>query len=121
MSARIRPLLLLALAACAPAGLPPADAPDVPQGRAALATVTVDNASSHELTVEFRPAGATRGRVGIGTVAARSSRRLAPVPAGEPIVLTARTGEGGALELPARTFGVDEVWVWKIPADAVFR
>ena len=114
-------LVLLLGAACATSSQPPPGAPDVPEGRAALATVNVENATPHELTVEFRPAGSARGRVGIGTVPARSTRRLAPVPAGEPIVLTARTGQGGALELPARTFGVDEVWVWQIPADAVFR
>lgn len=111
----------LALAACAGAEGPPRRAPDPPRVQAALAVVTVDNRTTAPLSIEFRPAGRQRGRVGIGSVPAGTMRRLAPVPATEPIVLHARTPQGGTLELPARTFAVDEQWLWVIPAETVFR
>jgi hypothetical protein len=46
---------------------------------------------------------------------------VAPVVAGEPIILVARTSDLRTLELPPRTFEIDAEWVWRIPADAQFR
>lgn len=113
-------LLALLLTGCRATGAEvPTTAP--PRVQAALAVVTVENRTAHPLVIEFRPAGRERGRVGIGNVAAGATRRLAPVPATEPIVLSARTPEGASLVLPARTFALDERWLWVIPRESVFR
>jgi len=83
--------------------------------------VTVENRTASTLTISFRDAARTRGVVSIGTVAAGETRRLAPVPAAEPIILSARAADSGTLELPVRTFTLDEQWLWIVPADAPFR
>lgn len=114
-------LLLLAGTGCARPATPPPQAPDSPRVQAALAVVTVDNRTPHSLSIEFRTAGRDRGRVTIGTVPAGAVRRLAPIPAAEPIVLVARSAEGGSLELGVRTFAVDEQWLWVLPPETVFR
>jgi hypothetical protein len=46
---------------------------------------------------------------------------MAPVPAGEALILIARTPTGTELLLPPRTFQLGDHWVWPIPADARFR
>jgi len=83
--------------------------------------LTVENHTSADLTISFRDAARTRGVVSIGVVPAGETRKLAPVPAAEPIILMARDGAGGILELAARAFTLDEEWLWVIPADARFR
>lgn len=114
-------LLLLLLAACGVPAEPPSVAPASPRVQAALATVSVENRTGSALTISFRDAARTRGAVSIGVVPAHETRRLAPVPAAEPIILGARNPEGGTLQLPTRTFTLDEQWLWVIPADAAFR
>lgn len=88
--------------------------------RAALARVVVENRTAHTLTVGYRLAAEAAGTVTVGTVPPRETREVAPVPAGEPIVLFARTATGAGLTLPPRTLEVDQLWSWIIPADADF-
>ncbi|HUF70339.1 MAG TPA: hypothetical protein VMM79_16950, partial [Longimicrobiales bacterium] len=90
------------------------------RARAALATVIVDNRSAEPLAIFYRmttlPAAGTR----IGRAPPDSITTMAPVPAGEPIILMARTGTGAELELTPRTFDIAVAWVWTIPVNAVF-
>ena len=88
--------------------------------RAALATVIVANATTSDLRIAFRTAAPLQ-EVVIGTVAAGQRRRLAPVPAGEPIVLVARKDDGSELTLEARSFPLDAEWVWEIAREAIFK
>lgn len=117
-------LVILAVAACGGSAHPtrrPAPPPESGRSGAALARVVVTNETSHELTIAFRPATPPGGEVVVGRVDAGGQAALAPVPAGEPIILIARTTEHRALELSPRTFPVDADWVWHIPADAAFN
>ncbi|MBI4544925.1 MAG: hypothetical protein HY703_07015 [Gemmatimonadetes bacterium] len=117
-----RPLVLLlaaALAACASAGAGgPAGSPG--EGRAALARITVENHTEHRLSIAFRPAAPPGAEVVVGVVEPNATATVAPVPAGEPIILLARSREGGELRLAPRSFDLDAYWVWVIPADARF-
>src|SRR5690606_40603762 len=100
----------------------PTEAASRPIGRpAALARLTVENRTAHALTIAFQPAASSGAEVVVGEVAPGGDAELAPVPAGEPIVLLARTRQGRVLRLPARSFELDGSWHWVIPADAVFR
>jgi hypothetical protein len=56
----------------------------------------------------------------IGRAAGGARTRLAPVPAGEPIVLIARRQDGLELALAPRMFSLDAEWTWEIPNDANF-
>ena len=108
-------------AACAQrSGPPPAPDPDPERARAALATVHVANETTHRLAVSYRIAGRTGGQVGIGHVDAGATAEMAPVPAGEPLILTARTATGAELTLPPRTFDIDGAWTWRIDRAARF-
>jgi hypothetical protein len=98
----------------------PAGEPEPVRARAALATVVVINHTDSRVTVAYRVAGRAAPEVTVGRVPAASSAALAPVPAGELIVLTARTDAGGELVLPARTFAIDTEWTWEIPAGTPF-
>jgi hypothetical protein len=88
---------------------------------AALAHLTVDNRTEHRLSIAYRPAIGPGGVVGVGAVSAGERRRVAPIPAGEAIRLSARTGAGDELVLETRSFALGQEWVWEIPADAQFR
>jgi hypothetical protein len=101
--------------------VPPRVSPALPRVQAALALVIVDNQTSSSLTVSFRAAARPRGVVSIGEVPAGATRQLAPIPATEPIILTATNPAGGTLELGTRTFAIDEEWRWVIRADARFH
>lgn len=117
-------LVVLMVAACggsAPRARNPVPAPELERSGAALARVVVTNGTSHELTIAFRPATAPGGEVVVGRVDAGGQVALAPVPAGEPIILIARTPEHREFELSPRTFPVDANWAWHIPADAMFN
>jgi hypothetical protein len=94
--------------------------PDPTRARAALATLVVDNRSAEPLSVLYRLAGQAGTAVAVGQVRARSVSRMAPVPAGEPLVLLARTSAGLELVLPPRSFTIDGLWTWVVPADARF-
>jgi hypothetical protein len=98
----------------------PAVEPEPVRARAALATVFVINDTDSRVTVAYRVAGGAAPEVIVGRVAPTSSAALAPVPAGELIVLTARTDAGGELVLPPRTFAIDDEWTWEIPAGTPF-
>ncbi|MGH7447550.1 MAG: hypothetical protein ACRELT_08315, partial [Longimicrobiales bacterium] len=93
--------------------------PDPERARAALATLHVDNRTRDRLAIAYRLAGHT-GEVGIGHVDAAAHAEMAPVPAGEPLILIARTPAGAELVLPPRTFVIDGTWTWLIPRDARF-
>jgi hypothetical protein len=111
--------LLLAACASAPARPPPRD-PDSTRARAALATLIVDNRSIERLTVVYRFAARGGAEVAVGQSPARAVMQMAPVPAGEPLVLIARTDAGRELVLPPRTFTIDGLWTWVVPADTRF-
>jgi hypothetical protein len=89
--------------------------------RAALATIIVDNRTGLVLAIAFRPAIGPGGEVVIGKVAGHTSLAVAPIPAGEPIVLLARENSGLQLELAPRSFAIDTTWTWVVPADAHFE
>ena len=88
--------------------------------RAALARVTIDNRTAHRLSIAFEAMSEPGREVVVGGVAGGDTVRVAPVLAGEPIVLVARTEEGSEYRLPARTLEVDAEWLWMIPEDAPF-
>jgi hypothetical protein len=89
--------------------------------RAALATIVVNNATTARLTIAFRSATLPVQEVEIGNVAAGERAHLAPVAAGEPIILIARRADGTELALAARSFPLDAEWLWEIPRDAKFE
>jgi hypothetical protein len=124
------PCVLLLAAALAAAGCsrpvevpsPPAPGPaEVARHRAALATLRVDNRTVHRLTIAYRPAAEHGAIIGVGIAEPGAVAPMAPVPAGEPIVLTARTSTGAILEMAPRTLEVDQEWTWIVPREAVFR
>jgi hypothetical protein len=96
---------------------PPAEAA---RHRAALALVSVLNETAGPLIIAFRTATAPVQEVVIGRVDAGQRARMAPVPAGEPIVLLARSTDGGEHALAARSFPLDAEWTWDIQPDATF-
>ena len=121
----LRFLLSIAVLSCAAgcAGTPERESENEPEparARAALAIVRVDNRSAERLLIAYRLTGRGSSEVGIGRVEARDSAELAPVPAGEPIILIARTNAGLELVLPARSLEIDGSWTWLIPEDARF-
>ncbi|MGH7504475.1 MAG: hypothetical protein ACRELX_02440, partial [Longimicrobiales bacterium] len=61
------------------------------------------------------------GEVGIGDVDPSAETEVAPIPAGEPILLFARVAGLGEYGLAARSFEIGQRWTWVIPADAEFR
>lgn len=118
---RTATLIAILSTACSPGSPPEMTAvPQPARARAALATVIVDNRSAEQLAIFYRmttlPAADTR----IGRAAPDSIATMAPVPAGEPIILMARTATGAELTLPPRTFDIAVSWVWTIPEKAVF-
>ena len=98
--------------------------PDAPaeaaRHRAALASVTVENQTTLALSIAFRTATPPVQEVVIGRVAAGAKKRMAPIPAGEPIILVARRDDGGEYQTQARSFALDAEFVWDIPKDALF-
>lgn len=109
-----------ALTACGGRGVSLDPPSEVTPHRAALAVLTVSNATPDSLLILFRTALPPLQEVGVGAVPAHEQRRMAPVPAGEPIILVARRGDGAEYELPARSFAFDAGWTWVIPREAVF-
>jgi hypothetical protein len=116
------PLLALWVASCTLAGgdtrRPEREAT---ARRAALARITVENRTERPLSIAFLEAALPRGEVVVGDVAPQSTRVVAPVVAGEPIILLARAADGAVLRLRPRTFENGEAWTWIIPADAPFH
>jgi hypothetical protein len=97
----------------------PALDPDPERARAALATLRVDNQTTHRIAVFYRHVGRI-GEVGIGNVDAGTAAAMAPVPAGEPLILVARNAAGDELLLAPRTFVIDGSWTWNIERGSRF-
>ena len=99
--------------------------PTVPEDearhRAALTTLIIVNQTAGPLAIAFRAATPPVQEVNLGTVQPGLRVAVAPIPAGEPIVLVARTPDGGEFELTARSYPLDDVFTWEIPANTVFR
>ena len=99
----------------------PIDAPsEAARHRAALATVVIANATEEPLTIAFQSATPPLQEVTIGRAAVGAHARMAPVPAGEPIILIARRIDGSELRLAARSFPPDAEWTWEISLEATF-
>jgi len=98
---------------------PPTTPPE--EFRAALTELTVANHTDRTLTIAFRTASATTPETIVGTVAAGTTARVAPIPAGEPISLVAREPDGGEFVLAPYSFQIGGAWTWEIPATAAFR
>jgi hypothetical protein len=112
---------LLLCTACASAAAPPPEPdPEPARARAALATLHVENMTTQPLSILYRFANRSAPDVGVGTLEPGATAELAPVPAGEPLVLIARLGSGAELSTGPRTFAIDGSWVWRIPRDARF-
>jgi hypothetical protein len=110
----------LLASACAARVSPPPAEPEPARARAALATLHVDNRTDYRIAIFYRIATRTTSEVGIGQIAPRAHASVAPVPAGEPLLLFARVPSGAQLALPARSFPVDGEWTWVIHRDARF-
>lgn len=89
--------------------------------RAALAQIIVENRTGEPLLVAFLATAEPGREVVVGEVAARSTAAVAPVLAGEPIILMARTASGAEHRLAARSFEAGAEWAWIISEDAAFR
>jgi hypothetical protein len=115
-------LVLLAVGACyTPPPVTSSRDAEPARARAALATLHIDNRSAERLTVLYRIASRGAAEVVVGQVPARSFLEVAPVPAGEPLVLVARTAAGAELTLDSRAFQIDAEWTWVIAVDAPFQ
>jgi len=116
-------LCTLVICACAPSvsSAPIDPGREARRHRAALATVIVDNRTVFPLFIAFRPAIGPGAEIVIGNVGAQATSTVAPIPAGEPIILLARDHTGLQLELSPRSFAIDTTWTWVVPADAHFR
>jgi hypothetical protein len=116
-------VLGLLLSSCSPLRqpAPPTVPQDSPRHRAALTPLAVFNHTDQQLTIAFRSATPPVQEVVLGVVPPAKRERLAPMPAGEPIILLARTTDGRELVLAARSFPLDDEWTWEISTTAVFR
>jgi hypothetical protein len=94
---------------------------DEARHRAALTNLIVVNRTGTQLIIAFRAATPPEQEVVIGTVLAGARATVAPIPAGEPIVLIARTPDGGQFTLTAHSYPIDQDFMWDIPAETVFR
>jgi hypothetical protein len=119
----VMPLLLASIvvvACAAPQERPAPRMPEPIRARAALATLHVANDTPQRLSVLYRLAVRGDAEVEVGQVPPLSAAVLAPVPAGEPLVLIARTDAGTEFTLPPRSFEIDGEWTWRIPASTRF-
>jgi hypothetical protein len=120
----VRSIMLVGLIVtmgCAARG-PRVDVPaEAERHSAALASITVDNETSLMLEIAFRTAVAPVQEVVIGRTAPGSRVAMAPVPAGEPIILIARRDDGAEYQARIQSFPLDGAVVWSIPKNATFR
>jgi hypothetical protein len=119
------PIALLCIGLLSACSLFGRGSPNIPdeeaRHRAALAQLIVHNRTDQRLTIAFRSATPPAQEVVLGQVSAGARVRVAPVPAGEPIVLLARRADGAQLALAPRSYPLDAEWNWEIPASAEFR
>lgn len=94
---------------------------EVERHTAALASLTVVNETSLMLEIAFRSAVAPIQEVVIGRTAPGSRVAMAPVPAGEPIILIARRDDRAEYHGKIQSFPLDGAVVWSIPKNATFR
>jgi hypothetical protein len=114
-------LLLSSAAGCASAPVTPAARePEPARARAALSALSVDNRTAERVIILYRLTTRPDAEVVVGQVPPQSFREIAPVPAGEPLILVARTSSGAEVALDARAFAIDGEWTWVIPADTRF-
>lgn len=85
--------------------------------RAALARLVVDNRTQHRLDIVVRYAVGAGGEVMLGRVPAGAVREMAPMPAGEPVILLARSARFER-RLPPRSFEIGQTWHWVIQPDS---
>lgn len=88
--------------------------------RAALASVSVINETALALEIAFRTAVPPIQETVIGRVEANTRAAMAPVPAGEPLIMVARRADGAEYQGKVQSFPLDGVVVWSIPRSATF-
>ena len=122
-AARLPVVLVLLFAVCSPLrrSAPPNVPEDEARHRAALTQLTVFNHTDQRLTISFRSATPPPQEVVLGGIAPGTREKLAPIPAGEPIIMVARKPDGSELALAPRSYPADGEWTWDIPQSAVFR
>jgi hypothetical protein len=113
-------VMLLPTACAAPPQTTVHRDPEPARTRAALSTVFVENRTAHRLSIAYRLATRTGSEIVVGTAPPDSTIRLAPLPAGEPLILLARTPDGRQLTVGPRSFLLDTEWTWLIDANARF-
>ena len=114
-------VVALVLTGCAARTGPEAGTPsDAARHRAALATMSVVNETSLPLEIAFRTAVPPIQETVIGRVAANGRAAMAPVPAGEPLIMVARRSDGAEYQGKVQSFPLDGAVVWSIPKSATF-
>ena len=98
----------------------PGPATEAARHRAALATMTVVNETSLALAIAFRTAVPPLQETIIGRVGANARAAMAPVPAGEPLIMVARRADGAEYQGKVQSFPLDGAVVWNIPKGATF-
>lgn len=114
-------LVLLSGCGILPEPGPPALPPEDGVNRAALSTVLVHNRTPDTLAILYRGTGPEDREIQIGRAIPNRTVPMAPVPAGEPILLLARRPDRAELVLPLRSYALDAEWLWDIPATAAFK
>jgi hypothetical protein len=114
-------LVTLTVSACASqGGAEPATPSDAARHRAALATLSVVNETSLSLQIAFRTAVPPIQETVIGRVEPNARAAMAPVPAGEPVIMVARRADGAEYQGRVQSFPLDGAVVWSIPKTATF-
>ena len=118
----IAPAIVSAALGCATQrGPEPGAAPtEAARHRAALATLSVENETDLALEIAFRTAVPPIQETIIGRVAANARAAMAPVPAGEPVIMVARRADGAEYLGKVQSFPLDGAVVWSIPKAATF-
>ncbi len=112
----------ISMACASAASVPPepGTASEAARHRAALATMSVENETNLELQIAFRTAVPPIQETIIGRVGANARAAMAPVPAGEPLIMVARRPDGAEYQGKVQSFPLDGAVVWSIPKTATF-
>jgi hypothetical protein len=105
---------------CAARAVEPEAPVEAARHRAALATISVNNETSALLEIAFRTAVPPIQETVIGRVPAGGRAAMAPIPAGEPLILVARRNDGAEYQAPVQSFPLDGAVEWRIPKSATF-